>query len=63
MVNVDIFGILFDFFDVLVDFTTNAYNFLFQEINILGYEFQPFYLLGGTLFAVFMIAWLIRRFI
>lgn len=63
MQNVDIFEILFDFFDVLISFTTNAYNFLFQEVKILGYEFQPFYLLGGTLFAVFMIAWLVRRFI
>lgn len=63
MVQVDIFEILFDFFDVLVAFGVNAYNFLFQEIKILGYEFQLFYVLSGGLFAVFMIAWLVRRFI
>lgn len=63
MDQVNIFQILFDFFNVLVEFSVNAYNFLFQKINILGYEFQLFYLLGGGLMTVFLIAWLVKRFI
>lgn len=63
MNQVNIFQILFDFFNVLVEFSVNAYNFLFQKINILGYEFQLFYLLGGGLMSVFLIAWLVKRFI
>lgn len=59
----NIFNVLFDFFQVIVDLSTNAYNFLFQEINVLGWEFQLFYVLGGGLFAVLMVAWLVRRFI
>lgn len=63
MEQINIFQILFDFFNVLVEFSVNAYNFLFQKINILGYEFQLFYLLGGGLMSVFLIAWLVKRFI
>ncbi len=63
MEQINIFQILFDFFGVLVEFSVNAYNFLFQEINILGYQFQLFYLLGGGLMSVFLIAWLVKRFI
>ena len=63
MEQINIFQILFDFFNVLVEFSVNAYNFLFQKINILGYEFQLFYLLGGGLMSLFLIAWLVKRFI
>lgn len=59
----NIFNVLFDFFQVIVNLSTNAYNFLFQEISVLGLEFQLFYVLGGGLFTVLMVAWLVRRFI
>lgn len=63
MVDVNIFDVLFNFFDVVVKFGINAYDFLFQNIRILGYDIQLFYLLGGGAFTILMVAWIIRRFI
>lgn len=63
MENINIFDILFDFFDVVMDFAINAFEFLFSYIRIFGYDIQLFYVLGGGVFSVLMIAWIVRRFI
>lgn len=65
MDKVYIFDILFDFFEVLMQLTVNAYNFLFYPIKIplLNFEIQLFFVLGGAGFTALMIAWIIRRFI
>lgn len=61
--NVNIFEVLFDFFDILISFSHNAFTLLFTEINILGYNFQLFYILGGGVLVALMIIWIVRRFI
>jgi hypothetical protein len=60
---ISIFDILFDFFDILINFSSTAYEILFTPIEILGYQIQLFYLMGGGLFITLFIAWFIKRFI
>ena len=60
----DFFGIIFDFWDnVMLPFGSNAYNWLFTPVIIGDYEFIPFYLLGGSLFFVLLVLWLINKII
>ena len=59
---IDFFGIIFDFWEnVISPFITNAYNFLFNEIAIGEYTIVPFYLIGGGLFFVLVVAWMVNK--
>lgn len=53
--------IIFDIFKAALEAAENLYNFLFTPVDILGYEFIPFSLLAGGLFAVFFVLWLIKK--
>ena len=61
--DINIFDILFDFFNMVVEFSTQAYEILFTPIDILGNEVQLFYLLGGGFFVALFVAWFIKRFV
>lgn len=63
MENTNIFEILFDFFTIIINFGTKAYEILFTPVEILGEEIQLFYLLGGGAIIVLFVAWFIKRFI
>lgn len=61
MVQIDIYGILFDFFDLFLNLTGNLYNFLFNEITVLDFTFRPFFLIGSGVFITLIVLWLVNK--
>lgn len=54
------FDILLNFFNVLSSFATIIYNFLFQEITIGSWTFQPFFVLGTGVIVTLIIARIVK---
>lgn len=51
----DFFNILENFFYVLIEWGDALYNFLFNEIKVLGFTFVPFYALPVVGVAILII--------
>ncbi len=56
-----LFEILADFFDMLLSWSSTLFNWLFTDISILGYRFQPIYALP-VVGIVFIVARIIDQF-
>lgn len=54
------FSILINFFDVLSKFANLIYAFLFREITIGEWSFQPFFVLGTGIIVTLIIARIIK---
>lgn len=54
------FNILLDFFNVLADFSNLVYTFLFREITIGTWSFQPFFVLGTGVIITLIIARIVK---
>lgn len=63
MGNINITKILFGFFEVIVGFTQQAAQLLFQEIDIFGNKIQLFYVFGGGVIIIMLVWWLVKKFI
>lgn len=56
------FDMCFEFFTNVRGMMENLYNFLFQDIEILGFgSFKLFYLIIGGTFTALLVSWLIGK--
>lgn len=55
--------LLYEFWGILVDGTTLLYNFLFQDITVIGITFKPFYVIGTAGLITLIIAKVIKEFV
>lgn len=63
MEDFNIFLFLYDFFFTLKDFANFLYGFIFMEVTIGTYTFQPVVVLGGGIIVTFIILKLVKDFI
>lgn len=55
----DLFGILFNVFYMLIDLANNLYGFLFTEVTIGSVTFVPFYLIGSATLVTLLVLYLV----
>lgn len=53
--------IFLDMFYSLIELSQTIFNFIFTEIEILDLKISLWQILAGASFAVFFIAWLIKK--
>lgn len=61
MTDVNYFELIWLTFEKMVTLFQILYEFLFSQIEILGYEFSLWSVLGGGLISVLLVAFLIKQ--